>query len=86
MNEMSKIEYSLKGVTERRKREPKSIKSRYDPIIDAFLEGGDNLVEIQVPGKKGSYVKSILSKRITKRELDITVEAVDDYVYLERKS
>ncbi len=81
---MSEIKYSMSAVTKRRKREPKKQKSRYDPIIDQFLEGTHNLVEINVPGKGGSYIKSLLDKRVKRRSLDITVSSVGDYVYLER--
>jgi len=80
----SKIEFSMTTVTERRKREPKKQRSRYDPIIDKFMEGDDKLVEISVPGKRGSYIKGLLDKRIKRRELEITCSAVGDYIYLER--
>ncbi|GAH04905.1 unnamed protein product [marine sediment metagenome] len=81
---MSKIEFSMDSVTERRKRTSIRSRSIYDPIIEKFLEGDAKLVEIQVQGKKGSYVKTQLSRRIKSRKLDLTVESVGDYVYLER--
>lgn len=81
----SKLDFSMTTVTERRKREPKKQRSRYDPIIDMFLEGSDKLVEISVPGKRGSYIKGLLDKRIKRRELEITCSAVGDYIYLERE-
>lgn len=81
---MSKIEFSMDSVTERRKRTAAGKRSIYDPIIEKFLEGDAKLVEIQVQGKKGSYIKTQLSRRIKSRQLDITVESVGDYVYLER--
>lgn len=81
----SKLDFSMTTVTERRKREPKKQRSRYDPIIDQFLEGSDKLVEISVPGKRGSYIKGLLDKRIKRRELEITCSAVGDYIYLERE-
>ena len=82
---LGKIEFSMTSVTKRRKKEPKKQTSRYDPIIDMFLEGSHNLVEVNIPGKTGSYIKAILGKRIKRRELDITVSSVGAYVYLERE-
>ena len=81
---MSEIEFSMSSVTQKRVRESRYGGSKYDPIIDAFLNGGDKLVEITVPGKKGSYITTQLGKRIKKRKLDLNVESVGDYVYIER--
>ena len=85
VRDKGKIEFRMKTVTERRVREPKQQRSRYDPIIDMFLEGSNKLVEISVPGKRGSYIKGLLDKRIKRRELEISCSAVGDYVYLERE-
>lgn len=81
---MSEIKFSMSSVAEKRVRESRQGRSKYDPIIDAFLEGEGNLVEINVPGMKGSYIMTQLSKRVKRRKLDINVESVGDYVYLER--
>lgn len=84
MTDMSEIEFSMSSVTQKRERDSRQARSKYDPIIDAFLEGEDKLVEISVPGKKGSYIMTQLSKRVKKRKLDLNVESVGDYIYLER--
>lgn len=81
---MSELDFSMESVTERRKRASFGKRSVYDPIINKFLEGDAKLVEIQVQGKKAGYVKTQLSRRIKSRGLDISVESVSDYVYLER--
>ena len=81
---MASIEFSMKTVSERRKRVKTMVKSRYDPIIDQFLEGDHKLVEINGPGKNGSYIKTQLSNRIKRRELDLQVSSVGEYVYLEK--
>jgi len=81
---MSKIEFSMKTVSQRRKQVKKTMKSRYDPIIDQFLEGGHKLVEIHVPGKTGSYIKAQLENRIKRRELELQVSSVGEYVYMEK--
>ena len=59
-------------------------RSKYDPIIDQFIESRHDLVEIEVEGKKPSYVAGMLKKRIKVRELEIKATAVSDVVYLEK--
>jgi len=67
---MSKIRFEMRSVE--KKRVKKYMKgSIYDPMIDQFLESGQELVEITVEGKKASYVVTQLSRRIETRELDI---------------
>ena len=82
---MSKISFEMKTVEKKR---PKISKkgSIYDPIIDQFLEGGHELVEISVAGKRASYVVTQLSRRIETRELDIFASAAGDFLYLEKKT
>jgi len=81
---MSKIKFEMRAVD--KKREQKFMKvSIYDPMIDQFLEGGYNLVEISVEGKRATYVAGQLKKRIETRELDIIASAASDFVYLHRK-
>ncbi len=46
-------------------------RSKYDPILDQFIELGQDLVEIEVEGKKPSYVVGMLKKRIKVRGLEI---------------
>ncbi len=80
---MSKIEFQMKPVTE--KREKTHLKgSKYDPIIDQFLDSGHNLVEITVEDKKAGYIVSNLRKRIEKRKLNIIASAASGFVYLEK--
>ena len=79
---MSKVIYEMKPVEEKRKKLLMK-KSVYDPMIDAFLESGDKLVEITVPDKKAGYVVIQLTKRIEKRKLEITASAAQNFVYLE---
>lgn len=81
---MSKIKFEMRKVDE--KREKKYHKgSVYDPIIDQFLESGEELVEITVEDKRASYVVTQLSRRIETRELDIVASSGGDVVYLEKK-
>jgi hypothetical protein len=41
-------------------REPK--KSKYDPMLDQFLDGEHRLVEVMVEGKKAGYVRHLLDE------------------------
>ena len=82
----SEIKFEMRKVDEKRKKKYIT-KSMYDPIIDQFLEGGEELVEIIVEDKKPSYVASQLNKRIETRELETEIEAsaAQEFVYLEKK-
>lgn len=59
--------------------------SKYDPIIDRFIECEQDLVEIGVEGRKPSYVTSQLRRRIEDRGLEIVASSAGGFVYLERK-
>jgi len=81
---MSKIVFEMKTVEKKRKKISMK-RSIYDPIIDQFIESGEELVEISVAGKKSSYVVTQLNRRINTRELDIFASAAGDFTYLEKK-
>jgi len=82
---MSEIRFEMRPVNE--KREKKYMKgSIYDPIIDQFLESGQELVEISIEGKKPGYVVTQLERRIDTRRLDIIASRGGGFVYLERKT
>jgi len=80
---MKVIRFEMKPVD--KKREKKYHKgSVYDPIIDQFLESGQELVEISIEGKKPGYVVTQLDRRIKTRELDIIASRGGGFVYLEK--
>jgi len=81
---MSVIKFEMRKVEKKR---PKTYHkgSVYDPIIDQFLESGEELVEISVEDKRASYVVTQLSRRIETRQLDIVASHGGDFVYLEKK-
>jgi len=81
---MVEVKYEMKPVTKKRPK-TKYIKSIFDPLIDAFIESGQELVEITVKDKTPSYMVTQLKKRIEKRELDIEVSRGGGFVYLEKK-
>ena len=82
---MSKIKFEMRPVEKKR---PKKYHkgSVYDPIIDQFLESGQELVEITVEEKKASYVVTQLTRRIETRELDIVASQGGGFVYLEKRA
>lgn len=81
---MREIRFEMRPV-EKKRTKLVGRKSKYDPMIDQFIEGGEDLVEISVEDKDSSYVASQLKNRIERRELDIDVSATQGLVYLEKK-
>jgi len=81
---MSEIKFEMRQVEKKRKKLSMK-KSMYDPIIDQFLESGEELVEISFENRKAGYVVGQLQKRIEKRELEIEVSGAQGFVYLEKK-
>ena len=79
---MSKIEYEMKPVADKRIKTSRSI---FDPLIDEFISSGQDLVEVTVENRTASYMKSQLKKRIEKRELDIEVSPGYGVIYMEKK-
>jgi len=39
--------------------------SKYDPILDAFLEGKNNLVTVEVPGRNGAPGTSLAVSQLS---------------------
>ena len=81
---MSEVKYEMKPVTKKRAK-TRYIKSIFDPMIDEFIESGQELVEITVKDKTPSYMVTQLKNRIKKRELDIEASRGGGFVYLEKK-
>ena len=81
---MSEIKFEMKRV-EKKRAKTYAKKSIFDPIIDQFIEGGQELVEISVEDKDPGYMVSQLKKRIERRELEINVSHAQGFVYLEKK-
>lgn len=67
------------------KRSRGSNRSKYDPIIDRFIELGHDVVEIKVEGRNPNYVAFQLRKRIKDRALKIVASSKGGFVYLENK-
>ena len=81
---MGEVEFSMKPVSEKPSRRYRK-GSKYDPILDAFTQGPNNLVEVHVEGKDANYLRTQLNKRIEARKLsNIKVSVVNNVAYLEK--
>jgi len=81
---MSDISFDLKPVDEKPSRKYRK-GSKYDPVLDAFIEGTDSLVAVNVAGKDANYLRTQLNKRIEVRRItNVKVSVVNDICYLEK--
>jgi len=81
---MSEVKFKLNPVEEKPSRRYRK-GSKYDPILDAFIAGEKDLVEVNVSGKDANYLRTQLNKRVEARNLDVKVSVVNDACYLEKK-
>ena len=81
---MNEVKFDLKPIEEKPSRQYRK-GSKYDPILDAFMEGEEDLVEVNVEDKEANYLRTQLNKRIEARELKgVTVSVVNNVCYLEK--
>ena len=81
---MSDISFELQPVDEKPSRKYRK-GSKYDPVLDAFLEGSDKLVTVAVEGKDANYLRTQLTKRIDARNItNVKVSVVNNVAYLEK--
>jgi hypothetical protein len=80
------IEFELEPVEKKPSRRYRR-GSKYDPIIDSFLNGQHNLVKVDAVGKDANYLRTLLKKRIDARDLSnkVEVSVVSNNTYLEKK-
>jgi len=81
---MSEVKFNLNPVDKKPSRRYRK-GSKYDPILDAFIEGEEDLVEVNVSGKDANYLRTQLNKRVEARDLDVKVSVVNNACYLEKK-
>jgi len=82
---MSEVRFNLTPVEEKPSRRYRK-GSKYDPIIDAFMEGVDSLVAVEVPEKDANYLRTQLNKRIEARRLSgVKVSVVNNACYMEKE-
>ena len=81
---MSEVKFDLKPITEMPTRSYRK-GSKYDPILDSFMEGEADLVEVSIEGREANYIRTQLNKRIEVRALeDVKVSVTNNVVYLEK--
>jgi hypothetical protein len=83
---MSEIKFELEPVAEKPSRKYRT-GSKYDPMIDKFLNSAHELVKVEVPDKDANYLRTQLKKRIDARVLNnnLEVSVVNNVAYLEKK-
>lgn len=83
---MSDVKFELKPVDKKPTRKYRK-GSKYDPILDNFLNSEYDLVKVEVPGKEANYLRTQLKKRIDAREIEdqVEVSVVNNIAYLEKK-
>lgn len=81
---MSDVSFNLQPVDEKPRRKYRK-GSKYDPLLDAFMSGSNDLVSVNVEGKDANYLRTQLNKRINARDLkNIKVSVVNNVAYLEK--
>jgi len=81
---MTEVKFDLSPVNKKPQRKYRK-GSKYDPIIDAFLEKDESLVTVEIKGKDANYIRTQLKKRIDARELtNLDISVVNNKVYLEK--
>ncbi len=81
---MNEVKFDLKPVVEKPSRRYRK-GSKYDPILDAFVGGIDDLVVVNVEGKDANYLRTQFNKRIEARNLsNVKVSVVNNVCYLEK--
>ena len=83
---MSDVKFDLKPVEKKPSRKYRK-GSKYDPIIDGFLDGSHDIVKVEVHGKDANYLRTQLKKRLDARDLNnkVEVSVVNNVTYMEKK-
>ena len=61
--------------------------SKYDPVLDAFKAGKNNLVAVTIEGKDANYIRTQLNKRLEANERKykgFAISVVNEVCYLEK--
>ena len=80
---MSEVSFDLSPVEKKPSRKYRK-GSKYDPILDQFLQDKNKLVVVEVAGKEANYVRTQLKKRIDAKGLKLNVSVANNKVYLEK--
>ena len=83
-NCMDNMKFELKPLEKKPSRRYRK-GGKYDPIMDSFIEGTNNLVEVTVEGKDANYLRTQLNKRIEARGIKkVKTSVVNNVLYLEK--
>jgi len=84
---MSDISFNIQPVEEKPdKKPPHRTGSKYEPIIDAFMDSKHNLVRVEGTGIEANYLSGQLKKVVAVNELDsVQISVRNKEVYLEKK-
>ncbi len=82
---MSDMKFELKPVNTKPTRRYRK-GSKYDPVLDTFVEGEHAIIEVSISGKNANYLRIQLNKRIEARMLgsSVKVSVVNNVAYLEK--
>jgi len=80
---MSEVKFDMKPVEKKPSRRYRK-GSKYDGILEAFVEGTDNLVQATVEGKDANYLRTQLNKRIEAKGLMVKTSVVNGVLYLQK--
>ena len=84
---MSDISFNIEPVDTKPKREGprRRTGSKYDPIIEAFLESEHSLVRVEGTGRDAYYLSMQLKKVLDRKAVStVAVSVIDKEVYLEK--
>jgi hypothetical protein len=81
---MVEVKFDLKPVEEKPSRRYRK-GSKYDPVLDKFMERAAKLVEVSIEGKNANYLRTQLNKRIEAKNLrSVKVSVINNVCYLEK--
>jgi len=84
---VSDISFKIQPVDKKPKKEgpPRRTGSKYDPIIEAFLESEHSLVRVEGTGREAYYLYTQLKRALERRDVDdVAVSVRNREVYLEK--
>ena len=82
---MSDISFNIQPVGEKpvKRKPPHRSGSKYEPIIDAFMDSDHSLVRVEGTGIEANYLSGQLKKVVAVKELDsVQVSVRNKEVYL----
>ena len=81
---MGEVKFNLTPIEEKPTRRYRK-GSKYDPVLDRFMDRAAKLVEVSIEGRDANYLRTQLNKRIEARNLrNLKVSVVNNVCYLEK--